>query len=236
MSPHRNHSPGQDPRPKKAFRGVGLMVLGLLLAMVVGGSATAQGAPENKSPSSSPSSSQDQGRSQGVEATLTQEGRRPPVAFAVLLNPVETATSALVNKLVLVSPLVLLGDGRGACVINPQAYALTDGTIGGAGALVGFRIFSGKRYDGLYFGVRFGGGVGNQSFKTFMGQVDTGYTWAFGAFRIGLGVNAGGGYVAYRDTRGSLYLFSLDVSIGFAMGRFKSVPTTGAVKGPPAAR
>lgn len=146
------------------------------------------------------------------------------MAFAVLLNPVETGVSALVNKLVLVSPLVLLGDGRGACVLNPQAYALTDGTVGGVGVLVGFRIFSGRRYDGLYFGVRFGGGVGNASFKTFMGQIDAGYTWAFGAFRLGLGVNAGGGYMAYRDTRGSLYLFSLDVSVGFAMGRFKAPP------------
>jgi len=158
------------------------------------------------------------------EVTLTQKKRQPPVAFAAMINPVETGVSALVNKLVLVSPLVLLGDGRGACVLNPQAYALTDGSVGGVGALVGFRIFSGRRYDGLYFGVRFGGGVGNESFKTFMGQIDTGYTWAFGAFRLGLGVNAGGGYMAYRDTRGSLYLFSLDVSVGFAMGRFKAPP------------
>jgi hypothetical protein len=158
------------------------------------------------------------------DATVTGTKRLPPVAFAALLNPVETGVSALVNRLVLVSPVLLLGDGRGACVLNPQAYALTDGTIGGVGALVGFRVFSGWRYDGLYFGVRFGGGVGNDSFKTFMGQIDAGYMWAFGAFRIGLGVNAGGGYMAYRDSRGSLYLFSLDVSVGFAMGRFKAPP------------
>lgn len=175
------------------------------LALLVGAPAIVRGAPKQ-------------------EATLTEAKHRPPVAFAVSLNPVETGVSALVNKLVLVSPLVLLGDGQGACVLNPQAYVLTDGTIGGVGALVGFRIFSGRRYDGLYFGVRFGGGVGNQSFKTFMGQVDAGYTWAFGAFRIGLGFNAGGGYMAYRDTRGSLYLFSLDISFGFAIGRFKSPP------------
>jgi len=157
--------------------------------------------------------------------TLIESKQQAPVAFAAFLNPVESGISALVNKLVQVSSLLLLGDGQGACVLNPQAYALTDGSIGGVGALVGFRIFSGRRYHGLYFGVRFGGGVGNESFKTFMGQIDAGYTWAFGAFRIGLGVNAGGGYMAYRDTRGSLYLFSLDVSIGFAMGRFKSAPT-----------
>jgi hypothetical protein len=166
------------------------------------------------------------GASPAKEATLTHEKRTPPLVFAAFLNPVESGISAAVNKLVLISPLFLLGDGRGACVLNPQAYALTDGSVGGVGALVGFRIFSGLRYNGLYFGVRFGGGVGNESFKTFMGQIDAGYTWAFGAFRLGLGVNAGGGYMAYRDTRGSLYLFSLDVSIGFAMGRFKSVPTT----------
>lgn len=173
------------------------------MALVARSPATARGAPE-------------------PEARLTQANRTPPVAFAAFLNPVESGVSALVNKLVLVSPLVLLGDGRGACVLNPQAYALTDGSVGGAGALVGFRIFSGRRYDGLYFGVRFGGGVGTESFKTFMGQIDAGYTWAFGAFRLGLGLNAGGGYMAYRDTRGSLYLFSLDVSVGFAMGRFKA--------------
>ncbi len=177
-----------------------LLLVAFCLVMLVVGSTTVRGAPK--------------------EATLTEKNDPPPVAFAALINPVETGVSALVNKLVLVSPLVLLGDGRGACVINPQAYVLTDGGVGGVGALVGFRIFSGRRYDGLYFGVRFGGGVGNESFKTFMGQMDAGYTWAFGAFRIGLGLNAGGGYMAYRETRGSLYLFSLDVSIGFAMGRF----------------
>jgi hypothetical protein len=144
------------------------------------------------------------------------------VAVAAFLNPAETGISALVNRLVLVSPVVLLGDGRAACVLNPQAYALTNGTTGGAGALVGFRIFSGRRYDGLYFGVRFGGGVGNESFKAFMGQIDAGYMWSFGAFRLGLGVNAGGGYMAHGDTRGSLYLFSLDVSVGFAAGRFRA--------------
>jgi len=170
------------------------------LVMLLGAPAITRGAPKN--------------------ATLNEQKHQPPVAFALMLNPVESGVSALVNKLVLVSPLVLLGDGQGACVINPQAYVLTDGTVGGAGALVGFRIFSGRRYDGLYFGVRFGGGVGNQSFKTFMGQMDAGYTWAFRAFRLGLGLNAGGGYIAYGDTRGSLYLFSLDISVGFAMGRF----------------
>ena len=123
--------------------------------------------------------------------------------------------------MVLVSPVVLLGDGRGACVITPQFYALTDTPAFGAGALVGFRIFSGKRYDGVYFGVRFGGGVGSRSFKTFMGQLDAGWMWAFGAFRLGLGVNAGGGYMAHETDRGSLYLFSLDLSLGFAFGRFR---------------
>jgi hypothetical protein len=194
------------------------------LVMLAGGAETARADTQDATQTAPPKATQ--------TATLIQQKRSPPVAFAVLFNPVETGVSALVNKLVLISPVVLLGDGRGACVINPQAYALTDGSIGGGGALVGFRIFSGHRYDGLYFGVRFGGGVGNQSFKTFMGQVDAGYTWAFGAFRVGLGLNAGGGYMAYRESRGSLYLFSLDVSIGFAMGRFGQ----GAVKEPPAAK
>ncbi len=182
------------------------------LALLALGAATVRSAPSNAvapRPTAVP------------EASLTAMNKKPPVAFGIFLNPVETGISALVNKLVLVSPVVLLGDGRVACVINPQAYALTSGDVGGAGALVGFRIFAGHRYNGLYFGVRFGGGVGNESFKTFMGQIDAGYTWAFSTFRIGLGVNAGGGYMAYQDTRGSLYLFSLDVSVGFAMGRFK---------------
>ncbi|MFH2006159.1 MAG: hypothetical protein ABI333_06200 [bacterium] len=149
------------------------------------------------------------------------EQRSAPLAYGVLLNPVESGISALVNKLVLVSPIVLLGDGRGACVINPQVYALTNEAIAGAGALVGFRVFSRGRFDGLYFGVRFGGGVGSRSFKTFMGQIDAGWMWAFGKFRLGVGLNAGGGYLAHATDRGSLYLFSLDVSLGFAMGRFK---------------
>jgi hypothetical protein len=134
---------------------------------------------------------------------------------------VETGVSALVNKLVLVSPIVLLGDGRGACVINPQVYALINESIAGAGALVGFRVFSRGRFDGLYFGVRFGGGVGSRSFKTLFVQFDAGWMWAFRKFRIGLGLNAGGGYYAHDTARGSLYLFSLDVSLGFAMGRFR---------------
>jgi hypothetical protein len=137
-----------------------------------------------------------------------------------MLNPAESVTSALWNEVVVVSPLVLLGSGRAACLLVPQAYGLTDRPVGGAGAEVGFRVFSGRRYDGIYFGVRFGGGVGNHGFKTFMGQVDGGWTWAWGAFRLGLGLVAGGGYFAHLDGEGSLYLFSVDLSVGFAFGRF----------------
>lgn len=143
----------------------------------------------------------------------------PPFAFGLLLNPAATALSILVNRMAVVSPLLLLGTGRAACLLVPQAYASTRHGVGGAGAQVGFRVFSRLRYDGLYFGVRFGGGVGNQSFKTFMGEMDAGWMWAFGAFRLGVGVNAGGGYYAYEGWKGSLYLFSLDLSLGFAFGR-----------------
>jgi hypothetical protein len=144
---------------------------------------------------------------------------RTPVDLGVLLNPVEPVLSAFVNRLVLVSPHVLIGDGRGACVIDPQLYILPDERIAGGGALVGFRLFSGRRYDGLYFGVRFGGGIGSRSFKTFMGQLDAGWMWAFGRFRLGLGANAGGGYLSHATDRGSLYLFSVDLTLGFATGR-----------------
>jgi hypothetical protein len=151
---------------------------------------------------------------------VEKQHAQPPVAFGLLLNPLETGVSTLVNQLVLITPIALLGNGRGACVLAPQIYGLTQHEVGGAGLQVGFRIFSGRRYDGLYFGVRFGGGVGNRSFKTFMGQIDAGWLWAFRKFRLGLGINAGGGYVSHDEDRGSLYLFSLDLSVGFAIGRF----------------
>jgi len=154
-------------------------------------------------------------------ATLTATRRSPPAAFGLMLNPVETTLSALINDVVVVSPLFLLGAGHAACVLVPQAYGLTDHAVGGAGAQVGFRVFSGPRYDGLHFGVRFGGGVGNREFKTFMGEIDAGWTWAFGAFRLGLGIVAGGGYYAWTGGEGSLYLFSVDLSVGFAVGRFQ---------------
>jgi hypothetical protein len=137
-----------------------------------------------------------------------------------MLNPLETLTSALWNRVVVVSPLLLLGSGRAACVLVPQAYGLTEQPVGGAGGQVGFRVFSGRRYEGVYFGVRFGGGVGNREFKTFMGQIDAGWTWALGHLRLGLGLVAGGGYFAHRGGEGSLYLFSVDLSVGFALGRF----------------
>ncbi len=171
-------------------------------------------APEQSSPTLPP----------GRAVSRSAPRRDPPVAFAFLVNPVETGASVLLNKLLLISPLLLLGDGRGACVLSPQGYALTRERVGGAGALVGFRIFSGRAFDGLYFGVRFGGGVGNHSFKAFMGEVDAGYGWAIGPLRLGIGLSAGGGYMAYGDRRGSLYLFSLDLSIGFAVGRFNVEP------------
>jgi hypothetical protein len=134
---------------------------------------------------------------------------------------VEAALSGWLNHTVVVSPMLLLGTGRAACLLVPQAYASTRDGVGGAGAQVGFRIFSRSRYDGLYYGVRFGGGVGNRAFKTFMGEIDAGWMWAFGVFRLGLGVNAGGGYFAYEGAQGSLYLFSLDLSVGFAVGRVR---------------
>jgi hypothetical protein len=155
----------------------------------------------------------------GQPSSLRQTRSPAPFAFGLLLNPASTALSILVNKMAVVSPLVLLGTGRTACLFVPQAYASTRHRVGGAGAQVGFRVFSRPRYDGLYFGVRFGGGVGTMAFKTFMGEMDAGWLWAFGVFRLGLGVNAGGGYYAYEGMKGSLYLFSVDLSVGFAVGR-----------------
>lgn len=153
-------------------------------------------------------------------AELRASRALPPVAFGLLVNPVGAVFSSLINGVTVVSPMILFGDGRVACLLVPQAYASLEDKVGGVGAQVGFRIFSRGRYDGLYFGVRFGGGVGNSSFKAFMGEIDAGWMWALGAFRLGLGVNAGGGYFAYEGTQGSLYLFSLDLSLGFAFGRF----------------
>ncbi len=185
----------------------------LLLAVMAGPWANAAPAPAAPRPEAV--------RPPPAPATLTATRRSPPVILGLMLNPVETTVSALVNDVVVVSPLFLLGAGHAACVLVPQAYGLTDHAVGGAGAQVGFRIFSGPRYNGLHFGVRFGGGVGNREFKTFMGEIDAGWTWAFSAFRLGLGIVAGGGYYAWAGGEGSLYLFSVDLSVGFAFGRFQ---------------
>ena len=56
-----------------------------------------------------------------------------------------------------------------------------------------------------------------------MRQLDAGWMCAFGVFRLGLGINAGGGYMASTYERGSLYLFSLALSLN-EVGIFVRVP------------